>query len=112
MGQVQFAKWPRLRRLLLCRHRRLGTHEPGGRISGKKRRVELLLTRLVELPIVRPPFGNSIDFLEPIPSKFLIFFKVHPRPVLSTSVLRSTTGKCCRYSPAVNLRPFQKEVQK
>jgi hypothetical protein len=78
----------------------------------KIRLFELLLTRLIEIPIVRPPFGKSTDFLESIPSKFLIFFKVHPRPALSTSVLKSTTGKCCRYSPAVNLRPLRKGSSK
>jgi hypothetical protein len=70
------------------------------------------LTRPDEIPIVRPPFGKSSDFLERIPSKFLIFFKVPPQSVLSTSVLRSTTGKCCRYSPAVNLRPLRKGSSK
>jgi hypothetical protein len=59
---------------------------------------EFVLTRWGELPIVRPPFGKSNDFLESIPSKFLSFPKVAPRPVLSTSRQDSTTGNRCRYS--------------
>src|ERR1700691_1655902 len=59
-------------------------------------RLEMLLTREGELPIVRPPFGKSTDFLEQIPSNFLIFFKVDPQPVLSTSLLKSKTGNRCR----------------
>jgi len=57
---------------------------------------ELLLTPLGEIPIVRPPFGKSHDFLEPIPSQFLSFHKVDPLPVLSKSLLDSTTGNHCR----------------
>src|ERR1700722_5682113 len=44
----------------------------------KIRLFELLLTRLIEIPIVRTPFGKSTDFLESIPSKFLIFFQSPP----------------------------------
>jgi len=54
------------------------------------------LTHRSEIPIVRPPFGKSTDFLEQIPSKFLFFPKVDPRPVLSTSHKDSTTGNRCR----------------
>jgi hypothetical protein len=57
---------------------------------------EMLLTSEDELPIVRPPFGKSTDFLERIPSNFLNFSKVDPRPVLSTSLLKSKTGNRCR----------------
>lgn len=110
MGQVQFARRPWLRRFArvapsVPERDRCRQYFP--EFPAKKTRVELLLTRRIELPIVRPPFGKSTDFLESIPSKLLIFFKVHPRPVLSTSFLRSTTGKDCRYSPAVNLRPLR-----
>jgi hypothetical protein len=56
----------------------------------------MLLTSEDELPIVRPPFGKSTDFLERIPSNFLNFSKVDPRPVLSTSLLKSKTGNRCR----------------
>jgi hypothetical protein len=65
-------------------------------LAAQNGRLEFLLTSWDEISIVRPPFGKSTDFLEPIPSKFLIFHKVDPRPVLSTSRLDSTTGNHCR----------------
>src|ERR1700691_4271251 len=57
---------------------------------------EMLLTRWDELSIVRPPFGKSNDFLEQIPSNFLKFPKVDPRPVPSRSLQDSKTGNRCR----------------
>jgi hypothetical protein len=48
------------------------------------------------MPIVRPPFGKSIDFLEPIPSRFLIFLKVDPRPVSRPRSSCQQTGNPCR----------------
>ena len=48
------------------------------------------------MPIVRPPFGKSIDFLERIPSRFLIFRKVDPRPVSRPRSSRQQTGSPCR----------------
>jgi len=42
---------------------------------------EFVLTCFGEVPIVRPPFGKSNDFLESIPSKFSIFRQVDPQPV-------------------------------
>jgi hypothetical protein len=42
---------------------------------------KFVLTLRQKMPIVRPPFGKSIDFLERIPSKFLIFLEVDPQPI-------------------------------
>jgi hypothetical protein len=76
---------------------RCKTYRDSGRSRNKKKWIpEFLLTRRSEIPIVRPPFGKSSDFLEQIPSKFLVFPKVDPRPVLSTSQKDSTTGNHCR----------------
>jgi hypothetical protein len=62
VGQVQFANRPRLRRLYARRHLRLQTSENAGQKS-EKGLFELLLTREIELSIVRPPFGKFTDFL-------------------------------------------------
>ena len=78
---------------------------------GQRTRCEFLLTRGREMPIVRPPFGKSTDFLEQIPSNFLNFHEVDPAAGSVDVDSDSTTGKCCHHSPAANLRPLRKEVQ-
>jgi len=60
------------------------------------------------MPIVRPPFGKSIDFLEPIPSNFLIFLKVDPRPVSRPRSSRQQTGNPCRSHRQRFSDPFRK----
>jgi hypothetical protein len=61
------------------------------------------------MPIVRPPFGKSIDFLEPIPSDFLIFLKVDPRPVSRPRSSCQQTGNPCR-SHRQGCRPLPKRI--
>jgi hypothetical protein len=57
---------------------------------------DFVLTLPNKVPIVRPPFGKSFDFLESIPSKSQIFFKVDPQPFSRPRSSCQQTGNRCR----------------
>jgi hypothetical protein len=61
------------------------------------------------MPIVRPPFGKSIDFLELIPSEFSIFLKVDPRLISRPRSSRQQIGNPCR-SHRQRFRPLPKRI--
>jgi hypothetical protein len=69
---------------------------------------EFVLTLRQKMPIVRPPFGKSIDFLEPIPSNFRFFLKVDPRPVSRPRSSCQQTGNPCRSHRQGCSDPFRK----
>ena len=73
----------RLKALLLLRGPRFVTRK-------------FVLTLRQKMPIVRPPFGKSFDFLESIPSKSQIFFKVDPQPFSRPRSSCQQTGNRCR----------------
>jgi hypothetical protein len=55
-----------------------------------------VLTLRQKMPIVRPPFGKSFDFLESIPSKSEIFLEVDPQLISRPRSSCQKIGNRCR----------------